>query len=134
MTFIELACFLGLPTVVALLILLGMPEFISLAFLIGAGSAFASLLIVLLLGFAYRLVRGRLPEQSPVRLWATLAILLSASSAVYCRIHPLKRQHPSKPAAERTEANRPVPFVFGGQWRLALIADRYSLVNSTKET
>jgi hypothetical protein len=102
MNIVEVACFVGLPSIVALVFLIGMPGCVPLAVSIGFGSAIVSLVVVIISGLVYRLFRGRLPQGAPVPIWATIAVLLSASLALYVRLHPLEHKHPpnkSEPTA-----------------------------------
>jgi len=87
MNIIELTCFLGLPSMIALVFLLGTPGSIRYSVFIGAGSALASLLIVILYSYGYRLLKRRPLETAPVPMWALIAVLLSAGIALYFRLH-----------------------------------------------
>jgi hypothetical protein len=87
MNIIEFACFVGLPAVVAFVFLFGIPEHFQLSLLIGGGSAFVSLVVVVLFSFLYRLFRGRPIQKVHVPLWAVLAVLMSVSIALYFRMH-----------------------------------------------
>jgi hypothetical protein len=98
MNVIELACFVGLPSIVALAFLIGTPIPLSLALFIGLGSAVVSLLIIILTSFVYRLFRRRLPDKSPVFVWAVIAVLLSGSIALWLRLHPIEHKRPSNTA------------------------------------
>ena len=63
------------------------PHSIGLALTIGFGSAIVSLLAVVLFGFLYRLLHGRPIRRAYFPLWALLAVLMSASFALYFRAH-----------------------------------------------
>jgi len=58
-----------------------------ISLLIGFGSAIVSLLAVVAFGFIYRLFGKRPFRKNPVFLWAAMAGWMSASIALYCRIH-----------------------------------------------
>ena len=107
MNIFEFACFVGLPSIVAFGLLFGLPQAIRLSLAIGAGSAFVSLFAVILFSYLYRLSRRRRLEKAHVPIWAVLAIVLSASVALYCRIQHLKREN--APNAQHT-ADGSQPF------------------------
>jgi chromate transport protein ChrA len=86
MNIFEFACFVGLPSIVAFVLLFGLPHSIRLSLVVGAGSAFVSLFAVVLFSYLYRLARRRRIEKAHVPIWACLAIVLSASVALYFRI------------------------------------------------
>jgi phosphoglycerol transferase MdoB-like AlkP superfamily enzyme len=90
MNIIEFGCFVGLPSLVAFVFLIGTTKSFQLAIGIGFGSALISLFIVILLGFIYRLFQRRLPQKSPVFIWGIFAVLLSASFALFCRLHHIE--------------------------------------------
>jgi FlaA1/EpsC-like NDP-sugar epimerase len=102
MNIFEFAAFVGLPSIVALVCLIGMPGCVPIAIGVGFGSAVVSLVVVILSGFVYRLFRGRLPQRAPVPIWAVLAVLLSASAALYLRLHPMEHKSPPNKSPEPT--------------------------------
>jgi hypothetical protein len=104
MNIIEFACFAGLPSIVAFLFLIETPDSFRLAIAIGLGSAFVSLFTVFLFGFIYRLFRRRLPERAPVPIWAGIAVLLSASLALYLRLHVLDHKSPPNKSRGRVKS------------------------------
>jgi Co/Zn/Cd efflux system component len=87
MNIIEFACFVGLPSVVAFVFLFGVQKHFQFSIGIGFGSAIISLLVVVLFSFFYRLVRGRHIQKNAVLVWAVLALLISASMAIFIRMH-----------------------------------------------
>ena len=104
MNVIELAYFIGLPSIVALVLLLGTPnpKPVPLAVTIGFGSAIASFLVATLSALVYRLFRRRWPQKTPVLIWAVVAVLLSASIGFYLRLHPMVHKSPPNTALEPT--------------------------------
>jgi len=109
MNIFELACFIGLPSVVAFVLLIGVPHAFRLSLAIGTGSAFVSLLSVILFGYIYRLSRERRLQRSPAPIWAVLAVILSTAVALYFRFHG----SPNHPAGGGEVAVR---FVFDHPW------------------
>jgi len=104
MNIIEFACFVGLPSTVASLFLIGTPGSFRLALAIGFGSAVVSLILVALSGFGHRLFRRRLPQRAPAAIWAVVAVLLSASIALFFRLHPLEQKRPPNNAMHTDSA------------------------------
>jgi hypothetical protein len=112
MNIFEFACFVGLPSIVAFGILIGVQHAFRLSLAIGAGSAFVSLFAVILFSYVYRLLRRRRLEKAHVAIWAVLAVILSASVALYFKqvsvlTHYLhfQEQHAAKPAQSNLRAS-----------------------------
>jgi hypothetical protein len=87
MNIFEMAFFIGFALCCGIFSLLGMRGSTRLAITIGFGSAFISLLTVVLFSFLYRLFSRRHLQKVHVPLWAVLAVLMSASFALYFRAH-----------------------------------------------
>ena len=95
MNIIEFACFVGLPWIIAFVLLVGVQDAFPLSLAIGAASAFVSLFAVILFSYIYRLLRRRRLEKAHVAIWAVLAVILSASVALYFRIHHSPNKRPT---------------------------------------
>jgi hypothetical protein len=104
MNVVELACFIGLPAIVAFGFLIGTPnpKPVPLAITIGLASAVIALLISFFSGLVFRLFKRRRLQKAPVLIWAVVAVLLSASVGCYLRFHPMVHKSPPNTALEPT--------------------------------
>ena len=104
MNIFEAAAFFGLPSIVAFIFLIGTPDSFRHAVVIGFGSALVALCSVILFSYIYRFIRGRPIQRAHVFIWAAIAVLLSASLALYFRF---EQKSPPNHSQQPTPIGRP---------------------------